>query len=155
LEGRIDVHLGDLKDKLKDHYGGKLPYGVVSNLTRTWMEAYLEGRLTIMSKEVVALIEQGLEEEAVQLLFQDIVELRMRRMKANTAILGKKKNKITESAVEKAKKDKAMETVEKMLQIHLKKEKEDESITETRFTAERAKPLTSCPVKEVTTKKFG
>lgn len=117
-EGRINVHLGDLKERLQALHG----WGDFSSIIRVLIESYLEGRIMHLSPEISKLIDEGRDEEAIVLLTNDLVSLRQRRVQAGQRASkkrsGAKSQKAKDQAgIKSAKRQEADKKVEDMLNM--------------------------------------
>lgn len=84
-EGRLHVHLYELKQQLMDKHPG---HGDLSNYLREIIRAYVEERFMILSDEVLEVIDEADFQTAVDLLLPGLQKLREERMQA-----GEKKTK--------------------------------------------------------------
>jgi hypothetical protein len=117
-EGRINVHLGELKERLQALHG----WGDFSSIIRVLIESYLEGRIMHLSPEISKLIDEGRDEEAIVLLTNDLVSLRQRRVQAGQRASkkrsGAKSQKAKDAAgLKSAKRQEADKKVEDMLNM--------------------------------------
>jgi hypothetical protein len=116
VEGRINVHLGELKERLQQLHG----WGDLSRIVRVLIESYLEGRIMHLSPEISKLIDEGKDEEAIVLLTSDLVALRQRRVQAGQRASNKRSSSKTQKAkdqagIKSAKRQDAEAKVEEML----------------------------------------
>ena len=118
VEGRINVHLGELKERLQQLHG----WGDLSRIVRVLIESYLEGRIMHLSPEISKLIDDGKDEEAIVLLTNDLVALRQRRVQAGQKASKKRSSSKTQKAkdqagIKSAKRQDAEAKVEQMLSM--------------------------------------
>jgi len=98
-EGRINIHLKELKEKLLLLHPG---YGKQSEIVRTLVESYLEGRIMHLSPEISQLLDKGKDDEAIALLTSDLVALRQRRVQAGQSASKKRSSSKAQKAKDKA-----------------------------------------------------
>lgn len=118
-EGRINIHLHEYKEKLQLLHPG---YGELSRIVRALVESYLEGRIMHLSPNISKLLEQGKDDEAIELLTNDLVLLRQRRaqvgMKASKTRSQKKSQQAKDKAgVKTPERQRAEQMVEDMLKM--------------------------------------
>jgi len=75
-QGRLHVHLQDLKEPFKARCG----HGDISGRIRDLVRAYLEERIMILSDEVLAVIDKGDHDAAVELMLPGLQKLREERL---------------------------------------------------------------------------
>jgi hypothetical protein len=91
MEGRLHVHLRELKDQLQERHPH---YGELASITRELVSAYVQERLMILSEEILAVIDRGDFNEAVDLMLPGLQKLREQRLQVSnkaTATRSKKK----------------------------------------------------------------
>ena len=98
-EGRINVHLKEDKERLKHLHPGQ---GGLTNIIRILVASYLEGRIMHLSPEISKLLDAGKDEEAIELLTNDLVLLRQRRVQAGQQATKKRSGAKTQKAKDKA-----------------------------------------------------
>ncbi len=97
--GRINIHLHDTKKKLRNLHPG---YGELTKIIRSLIDSYVEGRIMHLSPKISELLEQGKDEEAIELLTIDLVALRQRRVSAAQKATKSRTRSKTQKAKDKA-----------------------------------------------------
>ncbi len=97
-EGRINVHLGELKEKLKALH----PWGEVSGIVRVLIGSYVEGRIMAIRPEVSKLFDEGKDQEAIEILTADLIALRQRRLQAGQKAASSRSKGKSKAAIQKA-----------------------------------------------------
>lgn len=127
-EGRINIHLREHKQLLMELHPG---YGELSRIVRVLIESYLEGRIMHLSPEISKLLTEKDKtpeqiakdsEEAIELLTNDLVALRQRRVQAGQKASRKRSGAKAQKAKDKAgiktpERQKADKMVEDMLKM--------------------------------------
>lgn len=116
-EGRINIHLKEDKERLKQLHPGK---GGLTDIIRALVSGYLEGHIMHLSPKISELLEQGKDEEAIELLTSDLVALRQRRVSAaqqatKTRTRSKTQKAKDQAGIKSAKRQEADRLVEDML----------------------------------------
>ena len=118
MEGRINIHLHEHKEKLQTLHPG---YGELSKIVRVLIESYVEGRIMHLSPKIAELLDQGKDEEAIQLLTNDLLSLRQRRVQAGTKATKQRNTSKTQKAKDQAGiKSPEKQLAEKMVEDMLK-----------------------------------
>ena len=117
-EGRINVHLGELKAMLQALH----PWGELSKIVRVLIESYLEGRIMTINPKVSELFDAGKDEEAIEMLTEDLTMLRQRRVSAGQRAASSRSKTKSANAIKKAgiktpARQKADQLVEDMLKM--------------------------------------
>ncbi len=77
MEGRLHVHLRELKTALVDRHP---EHGEITRVVRETLTAHLERRIMILSDEVLEVIDKGDFNKAVELLLPGLQKLREERL---------------------------------------------------------------------------
>ena len=131
-EGRINIHLREYKQPLMELHAG---YGELSKIIRVLVQSYLEGRIMHLSPQISELLDAGKDEEAIELLTNDLVSLRQRRVQAGQRASTKRSGAKTQKAKDKAgiktpERQQAEKMVEDMLKATSSAEGEDNGLEE-------------------------
>ncbi len=127
-EGRINVHLRKDKERLKLLHPGQ---GGLTTIIRTLVASYLEGRIMHLSPEISKLLDAGKDEEAIELLANDLVALRQRRVQAGQQATKKRSGAKTQKAKDKAGiKTPEQQAADKMVEDMLKMAAENQTTIE-------------------------
>lgn len=136
-EGRINVHLHERKQLLMELHPG---HGELSRIVRVLIESYLEGRIMHLSPEISTLLsekdktpEQIAKDsaEAVELITNDLVALRQRRVQAGQRASKKRSRAKTQKAKDKAGiKSPERQQADKMVEDMLKMQESQETTIE-------------------------
>ena len=119
-EGRINIHLHEQKKLLMELHPG---YGELSKIIRALIASYLEGRIMHLSPEISKLLSKGKDDEAIEMLTNDLLALRQRRVQAGQKASKKRSTAKTQKAKDQAgikspERQKADKMVEEMLATH-------------------------------------
>jgi hypothetical protein len=125
-EGRINIHLREHKKLLMELHPG---YGELSKIVRVLIVSYLEGRIMHLSPEISKLLDAGKDEEAIELLTNDLVALRQRRVQAGQKASSKRSGAKTQKAKDKAGiKTPSQQAADKMVDDMLKMQQDTTTI---------------------------
>ncbi len=127
-EGRINIHLREHKKLLMELHPG---YGELSKIVRALIGSYLEGRIMHLSPEISKLLDAGKDEAAIELLTNDLVALRQRRVQAGQKATKKRSSSKTQKAKDKAGiKTPEQQQADKMVEDMLKLAEADQTTIE-------------------------
>jgi len=91
MEGRLHVHLRELKDQLQERHPH---YGELASVTRELVSAYVQEKLMILSEEILEVIDKGDFNAAVDLMLPGLQKLREQRLQvSNKATAARTKKK--------------------------------------------------------------
>jgi hypothetical protein len=106
-------------------------YGELSKIIRVLVQSYLEGRIMHLSPKISELLDAGKDEEAIELLTNDLVSLRQRRVQAGQKASTKRSGAKTQKAKDKAGiKTPERQAAEQMVEDMLKSQAQDTTIIE-------------------------
>ena len=127
-EGRINIHLREYKQPLMELHAG---YGELSKIIRVLVQSYLEGRIMHLSPKISELLDAGKDEEAIELLTNDLVSLRQRRVQAGQTASSRRSKAKTQKAKDQAGiKTPERQAAEQMVEDMLKTQVQDTTTIE-------------------------